>query len=247
MTKPLPFVSIILPTFNERENITGLVLDLDRCVSYRKEIIVVDDNSPDGTADALRKLKRKYPRLPVRIIVRITDHGLVPSLNDGIRSARGSIISWLDADFSHPPEVLEQLIKKVAEGNCDAAIASRFIKGGKQKQAADSESRSAILASTFLNTVLTRIMKLPVTDFTSGFIAVRKKLLTGIRLNGSYGEYFLPLVVHLTRKRAHICEIGYTSAPRRYGVSKTAPSFKTLISHGINYVAVILSLWLKKR
>jgi dolichol-phosphate mannosyltransferase len=240
MRKPSPpVVSIILPTYNEKENIADLIKAIDAAVSVSKEILVVDDDSPDGTALEVAKLQKLKPGIPVRLIIRKSDRGLVLSLNEGIRQSAGKIIAWMDADFSHPPEVLDKLIGSVINDGYDAVIASRFKPGGRQKPNSPNDSRLAVTASTFFNRTLSIIFKLPVTDFTSGFIAVRKGLLSDYRLRGSYGEYFPKLVMHLTKQKASIRETGYISPPRRSGVSKT-----TLLM-GIRYLITAGSLWLK--
>jgi dolichol-phosphate mannosyltransferase len=246
MTKKPPFVSIILPTFNEQGNIAELIRSIDSMVTLSKEIIVVDDDSPDGTAQTVLKLQKDNPSLPIVLIIRKHNHGLVLSLNEGIQKAKGNIIAWMDADFSHPPHVLNMLIHAVSQGKSDVAIASRYSKGGKPKHEEKGESRLSILAGTFLNILLSRFFSFPVTDFTSGFVALDRTFLKSYKLKGSYGEYFLDLVIHLIDKKAKITEIGYESPPRMYGISKTAPTLKIFVKHGILYLKAVYNIWIHK-
>jgi dolichol-phosphate mannosyltransferase len=241
-----PLVSIILPTYNEKENITELISSIDSHITVSKEILVVDDDSPDGTADAVKNLLKRNPKVPVRIIERKSNHGLVSSINEGKTQSKGEIIAWMDADFSHPPNILNQLINSVLKGNADIAIASRFVSGGKQKHHAQGESILGIMAGTFLNLILKMILSSQITDFTSGFIALKRNLIKKHRLVGSYGEYFLELTSYLTKIHAKIIEIGYESPARIHGVSKTAPTFAALVKHGIGYLKMAYSLWKEK-
>jgi glycosyltransferase involved in cell wall biosynthesis len=241
-----PLVSIILPTYNEKENITELISSIDSHITVPKEILVVDDDSPDGTANTVKNLLKRNPNIPARIIERKKDHGLVSSLNEGITQSKGEIIAWMDADFSHPPFVLNRLIASVLSGKADVAIASRFVSGGKQKHHAQGESMLGILAGTFLNLILKMILSSQITDFTSGFIALKKDLIKKHRLVGSYGEYFLDLTSYLTKINVKIIEIGYESPARIHGVSKTAPTFAALVKHGIGYLKTAFSLWKEK-
>ena len=117
--------SIILPTFNEAGHVVELIDALKTHVPPPAEMIVVDDASPDGTADLISALKD-----PVIRIIRRRERGLVTAIQQGIAAAQGDIIAWLDADFSHPPEVAGQLIELIRHNVCDVAIASRFAPGG---------------------------------------------------------------------------------------------------------------------
>lgn len=238
-----PVASVILPTFNEKENIAQLIKAIDSHVQVAKEILVVDDDSPDGTAREVKKLQQSNPGIPVRLIVRKSDHGLVPSLNEGIRLAEGKIIAWMDADFSHPPEVLNLLITAVIGNRTDVAVASRFTSGGKQKPGTAGENRFVIAASSLFNTMLRGLIPGKVSDFTSGFIAVRKDILAGYSLQGTYGEYFLYLIAYLSRKRVNIREVGFSSPPRRYGKSKTTPTPDKFLPRVNRYLKAACNLY----
>ena len=92
-------ISIILPTYNEAENIIFLIEQIvEELTNEDYEIIVVDDNSPDGTSNLVQQAILKFPNL--RLLTRTSDKGLVPSIREGIEKSRGSICIWLDADLS---------------------------------------------------------------------------------------------------------------------------------------------------
>jgi dolichol-phosphate mannosyltransferase len=118
-------LTVIVPTYNERDNIVELV----RAIFQNApgcEVLVVDDNSPDGTAQVLEPLKKEYN---LNVLVRKDRRGLTSAIIDGIGHASGDIICVIDADFSHPPEKIPEMLKKIQEGN-EVVVGSRFVKGG---------------------------------------------------------------------------------------------------------------------
>ena len=120
-------ISIVIPTYNEKDNITPLIERLSRTLEGRKyEILLVDDNSKDGTVDIAAALAEKYP---VKVMVRTTERGLATAVLHGFKYAQGDIIGVMDADLQHPPEVNAYLLNAVESG-ADMAVASRYIPGG---------------------------------------------------------------------------------------------------------------------
>ncbi len=120
-------VSIVIPTYNEKDNITPLIERIDKALSgHAYEIILVDDNSQDGTEEIVSGLASRYP---VKLLVRRTEKGLATAVIHGIKNASGPVICVMDADLQHPPEIIPELIKAVANG-ADMAFASRYVPGG---------------------------------------------------------------------------------------------------------------------
>jgi dolichol-phosphate mannosyltransferase len=120
-------ISLVIPTYNERDNIVPLVERLSRTFSGRQyEILFVDDNSKDGTVDVAAKLAEQYP---VKVLVRTKERGLATAVLHGFRYAKGEIIGVMDADLQHPPEINAKLLEALDKG-ADMAIASRYIPGG---------------------------------------------------------------------------------------------------------------------
>src|SRR3989339_1249700 len=150
---PVEFVSVILPTYNEVENIVPLLRAIDAAVSQPHELIVVDDNSPDGTARKVREVMVPGDLPCVRLEVRTHDRGLTKSLQRGIELAKGDTVVWMDCDFSMPPEKIPELLSQVERG-CDIAVGSRFVSGGAQKGYDPGESPLAIFLSSMLNLTL---------------------------------------------------------------------------------------------
>ena len=244
MKKNKSSVSVILPTYNEAENIVPLVRDvLSALGGYATDIIVVDDHSPDGTGDCVRQAIRNFRWKSVRVLGRTRDRGLTNSIRDGIQQATGDIVVWMDCDFSHPPSLLPLLVQGVEQGY-DAAVGSRFIHSGKQKSVEkhSSDSKTAVFLSTMFNSVLSHCFHFDFHDYTSGFIAVRRDALLNIPLRGVYGEYFIDFMVRFFRKGYRVLEIPYVSPPRRFGLSKTASSIPGLAVYGIRYLRTVISL-----
>lgn len=122
-------ISIIIPTYNERPNVRLLVQELFAVVGahsdLRAELIIVDDNSPDGTAQEALELQRNYP---VRVIQRTGERGLGVSVMEGIEAARYPLVAVMDGDLSHDPSVLPEMIEACT--NADIVVASRMEPGG---------------------------------------------------------------------------------------------------------------------
>jgi dolichol-phosphate mannosyltransferase len=120
-------ISIVIPTYNEKDNIVPLVERLSSTLAGRNyEILLVDDNSKDGTVDIAAAMAEKYP---VKVMVRTKERGLGTAVLHGLKYARGNIIGVMDADLQHPPEINSALLKALDEG-ADMAIGSRYVPGG---------------------------------------------------------------------------------------------------------------------
>jgi dolichol-phosphate mannosyltransferase len=238
-TRPAPVVSIVLPTYNERENIAPLVRKLRGSLAWPVEMLIVDDNSPDGTAEVVARLARDIDE--VRLILREDEKGLTGAIQRGVDEATGDVVVWMDCDFSMPPEKVRELVTCVLNGEADAAVGSRFV----VSSAADAGGRDSILVR--VQKLLTRRMNRVVAwltgasfqDWTSGFIAVRAPLIKKIRLQGNYGEYFIRLVAELLRGGNKIVELPYRCAPRGRGESKTASGPFGFIKLGARYLRAL--------
>ncbi len=243
----LRLISVILPTYNEVENIARLVQEVHAVISQPHEIIVVDDNSPDGTSAAITSLVATGSIPGLRLETRTADRGLTKSIQRGIDLAEGDTIVWLDCDFSMPPGMIPQLLTKIEQGY-DIAVGSRFVPGGKYKESRQwfggEESRAAILLSRLLNWFLRHALFASFTDYTSGFIAIRREVLERIRLRGDYGEYFIDLIFRSILLKYSFVEIPYVNVPRIAGESKTGSSFDHLLRKGLPYLWTIIRMWM---
>lgn len=232
-------ISIIIPTYNEAGNIAILINQISRILKGEKhEIIVIDDDSPDKTWQVVKELQRKNSS--IKLYRRLNQRGLTTALNYGIGKSHGEIIGWLDADLSHPPRLLPLMAKYIKQ--YDAVIASRYIKGAKDNRGIFV----AVLFSRIINLLAQAFLFKDLTDYTSGYILVKKKHLSSIILKGDYGEYFIDLLFKLKKSGAKIKEVPYISVARIHGQSKTATSFFGFIKRGYKYLFTIIKLWLKK-
>ncbi|PUA32295.1 MAG: hypothetical protein B7O98_06435 [Zestosphaera tikiterensis] len=226
-----PEVTVITPTYNERENVVKLIEELDRCfkeagITY--EVVVVDDNSPDGTAEAVEGLMSKYP---VKLVRRPSKLGLTSAVFDGLKYAEGTYVVVMDADLQHPPEVVPKLYVKALEGY-DLVIASRYVSGGSAKFPLHRLIVS--LGATLIARVLIPKAR-KVKDPMSGFFLVKKDVISKITPTSPKSYKVLLEVLALGSYR-NVYEVPYEFRERVVGKSKLG--FKTML----NYVKQVLNL-----
>ena len=237
-------ISIILPTFNEAENIVPLIKTIQKVVKNPKEILIIDDNSPDGTASLAHKYKKQYKAKNISVIVRYKNRGLTNSIRDGIKHAKGDIVVWMDCDFSHPPKMINKLVEKINDGY-DIAVCSRFIKGGGFK-GKEEENLLAMTLSRLMNYTIQFILNRNFKDYTSGFIAAKKSIFKKIKLRGDYGEYFIDLIYKSLAYDYKITEIPFINMPRAKGQSKTGNNLFDYIMRGRKYIMISFKLLIEK-
>lgn len=213
--------SVILPTFNESGNIVDLVNSISNIFYKNKqkfEIIVVDDSSTDGTARKIKELILKTKNL--KLITRKKKRNLADSLNDGIKKSKNDYIIWLDADFQHPPKYIKSFIKKK---NSEVIVCSRFLKNSKRYFQDKKNYKKSVNEnqSIFFNKLCNIFLFRDLTDYTSGYICIKKSLIKKIKLKGFYGDYFLTLICYLKLRKINILEIPFKDAQRASGQSKT--------------------------
>ncbi|MFP6564692.1 MAG: polyprenol monophosphomannose synthase [Myxococcota bacterium] len=229
-------VSVVLPTFEERDNIGPLIEGVDASVKGLLEIIVVDDDSPDGTWRVAEGMRERFPRL--QVIRRTHERGLTSAIRDGIRASRGSVVVWMDCDLSMRPCDIQKLVDAVLQGS-DVAVGSRFVPGGRDIRDVRLHRLLSRLICAFGYAVLGRRT---VRDCTSGFIALRREVVENFSFDADYGEYFLPLIAHARAQGFAITEVPYTLHPRASGYSKTATHPFDFLVKGRKYVWQILRL-----
>jgi dolichol-phosphate mannosyltransferase len=211
-------VSIILPCYNEIDNIGCIIDDIIRVCSPERhiEIIVVDDNSPDGTASFVKK---RYPvNSPVKLIVRKKCRGLAFSIREGIEAAKGTIILVMDADYNHDPHYLPIFCKIIECPNVDAVLGSRFIFGG-----ASTDKYRYFLSRTY-NLFINYILSGQLTDNLSGFFAIKKEKLSFLNFDKifwGYGDYYLRLLFQMQRLNFFLIQVPIRYRERKSGLSKT--------------------------
>jgi len=165
-------LTVIIPTFKEESNIRNIINEVDAVLNQNNlkgEILVVDDNSPDGTISIVNEIKKF--KFNVNIIVRLADHGLSQSVADGFAHASSEIFFVIDADLSHPPSLIPVMYTEIIKGN-DIVIGSRYITGGGIKKW-PLKRRIISLGATFLG----RLLFPDISDPVSGFFVVKKKVV----------------------------------------------------------------------
>jgi dolichol-phosphate mannosyltransferase len=208
---------VVIPTYNERDNIPPLV---DRLLAHADvRVLVVDDNSPDGTgavADDLVKARAGR----VAVLHRTTDRGFGRSYIDGIKHAIGQpvdVICQMDADFSHDPDRLPDLV--AATSGADVVIGSRYVEGG----AIVNWPKRRLLLSRFANAYVRTLTGMQAHDCTSGFRCWRREALAALPLDRfvSDGYSFLVEMLYIAaRQGRRIAEVPITYVERREGQSK---------------------------
>lgn len=244
--KKIAMVSIILPTYNESENIIELILEIDKQVKGKKEIIIVDDNSPDGTSKTVKNFILKSKNPSIKLVTRKKDRGLTNSIREGIAAAKGDVVAWLDCDFSMPPSVIPKLLGKIEEGY-DIAKGTRYTAGGGVKWVKESpDPLMGVYLSKFLNIFAQRLFDDTITDYTTGFICTRKNVFDKVLMQGDYGEYAPQFFVHSKRQGFTIAEVPFIAPPRKKGESKTGQDLWQYIKRGRKYIWTVGKLVLKR-
>ncbi len=186
------------------------------------ELIVVDDNSPDGTSEIANGLSKQYP---VRVITRIDERGLASAVVEGFKQARGGILGVIDADLQHPPEIVPELLKKV-RGGAEVVIASRYVEGG------GSEGWSVRRKIVSKGSKLLAQLLLPsirgIKDPLSGFFLLRREVIDGVELSPT--GYKILLEVLVKGKASKRAEVPYVFRVRERGKSNLSGG------EGINYL-----------
>jgi len=199
-------VSVVVPTFNEAENI-GLLVERLRAVLPGVEVVVVDDGSPDGTAEVASSLPG------VVVIRRPRKLGLGSAVREGARRASADIVVVMDADLQHPPEVVPRLVEALAKCGADVAVASRYMEGGYAVWGSPVRLAVSRLSALAVRLLIPGVRG--VRDPLSGFFACRRGLL----LTSAEPGYKVLLDL-LTRRRLRVVEVPYVFEPRRRGASK---------------------------
>jgi dolichol-phosphate mannosyltransferase len=239
MTQQLS-LTVILPTYNERENVPILIEGILRHVQTPVTVLVVDDNSPDGTWQVVAAIAAREPR--VHLLRRTTERGLTSALWAGIRAADTDAVSWMDCDLAMPPEVIPHLLARLA-GGADIAIGSRYVRGGSDP----GHSLMARAFSVTINLFASLLLGWRVRDYTSGFVAARRPIFDKITLRGDYGEYCIDLLARAQRLGLRVDEVPYACGARFSGESKTGANVADYLRRGWRYVVTVLELATMRR
>jgi glycosyltransferase involved in cell wall biosynthesis len=221
-TEVIVQVSVIVPTYNERENIEALVAQL-LALPEDLRVIVVDDNSPDGTGEIVDRLAEENEGR-VSVIHRAGKLGLGTAYIAGFKHALGDgsdLVCSMDADFSHNPRYIPDMLQKIEQG-CDLVIGSRYVRGGG--------SNHGLVRRVFswgANTITRVVLGLHAHDTTAGFRCYRREVLESLDLDSikSSGYSFLfEMLYNVERLGWKVGEVPIFFEDRRLGASKVSRS-----------------------
>jgi len=209
---PAPDLTMVVPTYNERDRLSELVAAVFVAADARKlalELVVVDDNSPDGTGQLADDLATRYP---VRVVHRSGKLGLGTAVVAGFRVAAADVVGVMDADFSHPPALVPSLYAAFRATGADVVVASRYVPGGSTPDWPVKRrlmSRTACLLARGLS---------PIRDAASGFFVIRRSIAERTSIKAGGFKICLELIVRGGVR--HVVELPYRFDDRELGQSK---------------------------
>lgn len=205
--------SLLIPTYNEHDNITPLLERIAKAVPGNDyEVVFVDDDSRDGTPELINTLSARYP---ARVIVRKDKKGLASAVVDGFGMVSSGTVVVMDADLQHPPEIVPSLIKAIKDG-ADIAVASRYVPGGGT--AGWSKTRQIISNGAIMLAHVLLPQSRRVKDPMSGFFAFKKGVISGVTLAPIGYKILLEMLV--VGKATRVAEVPFMFQPREQGKSK---------------------------
>jgi len=211
-------VSVIIPTFNESQNICNVLKSIkEHLPKINLEAIVVDDNSPDGTGKIVEdyvKSMKNIAGYSISVIHRKAKEGLSSAIIDGLKKSKGETVVVMDSDLSHPPQILPKMLDTLKQTQCDIVVASRYVKGG----AIHGWPFKRKLMSKIATKIAKKGLGVTANDPMSGFFAFRRKVTEGLKFDAIGYKILLELLVKT--KGAKVEEIPYTFTDRKFGSSK---------------------------
>ena len=209
-------VSVVLPTYNESENIVAIVKDVIAHIpeGWDREVIVVDDSSPDGTLSVARE--EFGDDSDVVLISRDTDRGLAKSLREGLERATGDRVVAMGADFTHDPRDIPKML--MVSDAYDIVIGSRFCAGGRM------HSTVHYVASLYYNRMIRIFLRTQVQDNLGGYFVMSREKLAVLpfdKIFFGYGDFFFRLLYYAQKRGFTIVEVPAFYDARRAGRSKS--------------------------
>jgi len=234
---PVPArLALVIPTLHEAANIRSVLERIGASLdplNLPYELIVVDDDSQDGTESIVRGIAAQDAR--VRLLVRHGQHGLAGAISDGWKCSQAEVLGVIDADLQHPPELLSQLWEKMEAGH-DIVIASRYAQPGSMRSWNPLRRVISELGIMLAKPLQKRALQ--VKDPLSGFFLVRRRCLEGVELQRHGFKLLLEILVR--GKIGSVAEVPFTFGMRQGGESKAS------VATGLHYFYLLGRLWRKK-
>ncbi|MBA5779029.1 glycosyltransferase family 2 protein [Stappia sp. F7233] len=227
-----PTLTVVLPTYNERDNVPVMIARLDAVLKgVDWEVIVVDDNSPDGTSDVARKVARHDPR--VRVIRRIGRRGLSGACIEGMLASSARFVAVMDADLQHDETLLPKMLAHLESGEADLAVASRHVEGGNIGHGL-TKIRAA--GSNLANGLARKLLGVTLSDPMSGFFMISRSEAERLAPSlSTQGFKILLDIVASARGSLRIVELPFVFRERIHGESK----LDTLVT--LDYLGLLVS------
>jgi dolichol-phosphate mannosyltransferase len=231
-TTPAPLITVVIPTFNESDNVHFVVERVAAALAEVDwEIVFVDDNSPDGTSTIAKRLGVLDAR--VRCLRRVGRRGLAGAFLEGALSSQAQFVAVIDADLQHDERVLPHMLYVLQQGHADIVIASRYVVGGAAEGFSSSRQSISLMATRWAQ----RLSGVPVQDPMSGFFMLRREHVEAIapRLSTEGFKILFDILVSSARRPLKVIEIPYTFRSRCHGASKFDAR------NTLEFVALVLS------
>ena len=220
-------ISIILSTYNEASVIKKSINEIFSTIN-NVEIVVVDDNSTDGTLEIINSIKNENLKVFSR-----KSRGLASAFLLGMINTRGDYIGWTDSNMPQLTHYFNEMIKKLDTN--DVVILSRYLEGG-----GDERSKLRILSSKMINFICRLILDNEIKDYTSSIFLMRREVLnSGVPIAYGHGEFFIEFLYKIKKNGMKICELPYVQPPDAEG-SKTASSIVRFFTLGFGYLIRII-------
>lgn len=235
LVPPIKSLSVIIPTYNESQSIVKILDAVGNNLpsGIDTEIIVVDDNSPDGTGKIAEEHAKKIEKKlhPIKVIHRPAKHGLSSAILEGIRSAIGEALVVMDGDFSHPPQTIKKMWDELRQTGCDIVVASRYVKGGS---VIDWPFKRRWLSKSATK-IAQHGLGIKIKDPMSGFFAFKRNIIKNVKFDAIGYKMLLEILVKT--KGVIVKEIPYAFTNRKSGSSKLDASV------GLDYIRAVWKLY----
>ena len=231
--------SIILCTYNEAKYLENTIAKLEKNIS-NLEIIIVDDNSTDGTVEIIKRLNHnnKY-----KVVLRKKSRSLASAFVRGIIETTGDYIGWVDTNMEELAPRFNEMISELESGN-DLITLSRFVKGG-----GDERILIRSLGSKYFNFFSSKILRIPIKDLTNSVFLMKRKVMDEVTFLGyGHGEFFMEFLYNAYKKGFKIKEIPHVQKKDdSLEESKSAPNLLKFFYYGLIYILRVFATLLRRK